>query len=474
MILRNYYSLLSYGMFSSAPKIATTNGLDASVSGSGMNIPGAIGTLMTGYGGAGVVMGTGDTKETFGDYKLAGNVISGFVYSKSTSSGKDDNGPWVKAKFTITNNNTSDVTIREVGLMLTYASSSYCMVERTVLSVPIKIEGNGGVGQLEYTVRYNLPQVEIEAPDWTGSYGVEWDYSKSSSKLTRFGAAADFTDPIPAEAVDAAGSSPFDTVAPWSEMKRYNIIDGAVSYSEGEEGFSMTSYDTMVYIPEFWYAVWKDPYAMKMRWAISPTEKAGFQKHPGSGRYISRYHTANSGGYCSKSGLSPLASVSRTNFRSNSHAKGEKWWMIDYLTWSALQMLYLVEFADFNSQSVLGTGNNSGSKKNNGLTDACVYHTLKRSSNSNQYRWVENPYSNLYTWADGINSSYGHIHLRTENADYNDAIEDATYSGCYMSDGYITRFSLCDKHPWAFISASFGGSASTYVTDSCSVNTSGL
>lgn len=229
-----------------------------------------------------------------------------------------------------------------------------------------------------------------------GAYGVEWDYSNSSPVLTRKGLAANFADPIPATSLSGTGSSPFDNIQPWAGMKRYNIIDGVVSYSEDDAGFSMTDYDTVVYIPEFWYRVEKDTTKKRWTWAISPTAQSGFTKHPGSGRYLGRYHTTGTSSAIGvKSGVNPLASTSITNFSTYAANKGAKWFLMDIATWSALQMLYLVEFANFDSQTVLGTGNNSGSVKATGITDDAVYHTLKVSGNSNQYRWIENPFSNL-------------------------------------------------------------------------------
>ena len=464
MFTRNYHAMKSYALFSKAPVIVTTAGADTTHENGMPNITSLLASLQASYK-AGVVLGTGDTAPTLYDYKLAGRVVTGFTYSYTVTSGKDENGSWAKAKYTITNNNTAAVTIKEIGIM---GGNTVCLLERTVLEVPITIEGGGGVGQIEYTVRYDVPTMEETIDlDQEGVYGVEWNFSKSSTKLTRFGDSAEFTSPVPATELTAAGSSPFDELMPWAGMKKYNIVDGAVGASEDDDGFTMTAADTVVYIPEFYYAVQCNPYEQKMRWAISMTEKEGFTKHPGSGRYIGRYHTSVvSNTYSSKSGNLPKTAITRAQARTSSHAKGDNWWQLDYATWSAVQMLYLIEYADWNSQSVLGTGQDSGAVKTAGGTDECVYHSLKRSGNSNQYRWIEDLWSNCYDFVDGIVVSDYLVYLNNENANNGDTTTNHTSTGKTIpSGGYISRYHDAGDFGWAFLPRVASGAEATYVTD---------
>ena len=97
-------------------------------------------------------------------------------------------------------------------------------------------------------------------------FGVVWDYANSTTSLTRLTAASDpngyvtvdiTEEPSPALST-GAGSSPFDNFMPWAGMEEYNIINSAVAYRQGDAGFSRSDYDTMVYIPEFYYAVIDD------------------------------------------------------------------------------------------------------------------------------------------------------------------------------------------------------------------------
>lgn len=304
--------------------------------------------------------------------------------------------------------------------------------------------------------------------DW---YGVDWFYANSSPQLTRTGAAANFSAPQPATSISGSGSSPFDSITPWAGMKRYNIINGAVSYSEDDAGFSQTDYDTVVYIPEFYFKAVKDTTDQVWSWAISPTAQEGFTKHPGSGRYVGRYHTSgDSNGVYSKSGVVPLVNKNQTNFRTYSHNKGTNWYMLDLASWSAIQMLYLVEFANFDSQTVLGTGYagvNSVVAAEGG-TDSAAYHTLKISGGHNQYRWIEDPYSNCFGLIDGYVGSTSATYAAVSNTGYSGGTTGLNSLGFALpTSGAIRGFGYSNGAPWAFIPDASDSDDSVYATYVC-------
>lgn len=319
--------------------------------------------------------------------------------------------------------------------------------------------------------QFKSTQTDFSTTDFTLGYGVEWDYSQNSSALTRIGLSDGLSDPAPATDFGAVGSSPFDSVMPWCGMKRYNIINGAVAYSEDDAGFSMTDYDTVVYIPPFYYAAYKDETNSKWRWSISPTAKEGYNLHPGSGRYIGRYHTSgSSAGVFSKSGGQALVSVSKEKFRAYTSGKGEKWWMLDIATWSALQLLYLVEFADFNSQNKLGTGAGTSGQAL-GSSDGAIYHTYNGGATTNQYRWIEQPFGRVMNWVDGMFIPNSVIYIGTKNSTFADStvgLQEAgvTIPAADWAGVYITGFGYSKTFPWVFLpDAKSGGSSSTFVTD---------
>ena len=112
------------------------------------------------YGDSGVVFGTGTTPPTIDDYCLSGDLITGISCSAVVSNADDDNGVTTTAVYTVTNANSEDITIGEIGLMAsldnTSSSDKKAFIERTVLDTPITIPA-GGVGQVTYTIRMNYP-----------------------------------------------------------------------------------------------------------------------------------------------------------------------------------------------------------------------------------------------------------------------------------------------------------------------------
>jgi len=300
-------------------------------------------------------------------------------------------------------------------------------------------------------------------------YGVLWDYSNPSSVLTRIDASAKFANPSPATSVSETGSSPFDRLYPWSDMKRYNVLSDGTVIPDTDSRFDQTNNDTVVWIPPFYYKAVKDTENNTWTWEISPVEENGFSLHPGSGKYIGRYHTSGSAsGVYTKSGILPYTNKSLKNYRtySNSKTNGSGWRMLDFATWSAVQWLYLVEFADFDSQTVLGTGWDTGDMGAMGGTDAAVYHTIKVSKAHNQYRWIEDPYSNAREYIDGIINFGGLIYTAALNF-YTGDRSQLPYTGISMgTSGLIKGFGFSYGNSWAFIpDETISGDYTQYVHD---------
>lgn len=313
-------------------------------------------------------------------------------------------------------------------------------------------------------------------------FGVMWNYANSSTALTRLTTLTDpngyvtvdiSTEPSPAVGT-GNGSSPFDNYAPWKDMDEYNIINNAVSYRKGDANFSRSSYDTMVYIPAFYVKIIKDTANSKMYFYVADGPATDFTLHPGSNSYIGRYHTANSSGYVSKTGLSAVNNITRATARTNSHTKGSKWYQWSIAQWQAVQILYLVEFADFNSQSKIGNGRaySSGSGQNSGGTDTMVYHTGRASGTENQqqvqYRHIESIWGNYRNFIDGINFSDRKAYVCLDPSKWaDDTATGYTDAGLTLpSSGYITGLDVSSDEPWLLLpTAASSGSETTYVPD---------
>lgn len=314
----------------------------------------------------------------------------------------------------------------------------------------------------------------------TNVFGVMWDYANSSTALTRLTSSNDpnsyvtnspTSEPVPAVGTDS-GSSPFDDYMPWKGMEEYNIIDGNVSYKQGESGFSRTNYDTMVYIPEFWYKIVDDSTGSKRYFYVSDGELDGFNKHPGSGKYVSRY-TANSS-YKSVSGNQSVVNITRATGRTNARNKGTGWQLYDFSSYCALILLYVVEYADWNSQAVIGRGyvDSNYAQINTGATDSMTYHTGRAAGTDGktaiQYRHIENMWGNIYQFVDGINFNYRQAYVCLDPTKYADnTAESYIDTGITLpsSDGYIKGLGYSSNNDWLIIPNASGGTDSTYIPD---------
>lgn len=311
-------------------------------------------------------------------------------------------------------------------------------------------------------------------------FGVCWNYSSTSTALSRLTKANDpnnlvnvniTTEPSPAVGT-GAGSSPFDNYLPWSGMDEYNIINNAVSYKKGASGFSRSSNDTVVFIPEYYFRIIDDAANSKRYFYIADKAKSGFTKHPGSGKYVGRYNTIS--GHYSKSGAAPLVNITRATARSGATSKGSKWSEYDYASWCAVWLLYLVEFADWNSQTQVGRGyvDNNNSAISSGGTDSMTYHTGRASGTDGktavQYRHIENPWGNVFEWINGVNFNAGAVYACTDRTKYaDDTATNYTNIGTKVqSNGYISAISAPPSAaPWAFFPTAVGGSETTYIPD---------
>ena len=106
----------------------------------------------------GVIFGDGTGVVSNDDYKLFGNIKTGFSYSSIQEVVRIDNECIKKHIYTITNGTSEDMTIAEIGYIVqAYADGYYhnALLEHTVLDEPVTIPP-GGVGQVTYTITFNI------------------------------------------------------------------------------------------------------------------------------------------------------------------------------------------------------------------------------------------------------------------------------------------------------------------------------
>lgn len=339
-----------------------------------------------------------------------------------------------------------------------------------------------------YTLRYtatddcgNSTTVDREliVKEAGGIYGVEWDGSDATT-WTRTDDAALFANPSPQHSDGnggwVGGSSPFDELLPWSGMQ---IVEDA------EAG-------TLVSIPKFYYKWTRNGNAMKLQ--ISPTAQEGFLTSPahadrgdGVGErdvvYVGRYHCAT--GYKSQTGVNPLANQTRATFRSGIHALGNNIWQYDFAMYWTICMLFLVEFADWNSQGVIGGGcSDSGSIQTMGLTDSMTYHTGTTNTAIGamnyghiQYRHIEDLWANVLDWCDGIYFNGTSVYGINNPSDFSDTANGTLIGTRPTSSGVPKTFNepTASGYEYALYPATVDGTDYTVRTcDRCYYASSGV
>ena len=248
--------------------------------------------------------------------------------------------------------------------------------------------------------------------------------------------------------------------------------DGTTAIIDGTDG------NVMVQIPKFWY---KYEFADgKHKWLISDAEQPGLELYPAFDREGTirdfRYYPAYqgftlSGKLISGSGRVPTASKTRATFRTEAAANGAGWSQIDWNLLVAVQLLYLTEYADFDTQAMLGQGITSGSTytavtgSSNSLGNAS-----SPSTNTNtqfmSYRGIENWYGQIFKFIDGVNIKDREYFVNKKPSTYADDVFTGDYvtTGMTMvaTNGYVKNI-VQNKN--GFISSDATGTDSTYIPD---------
>lgn len=322
----------------------------------------------------------------------------------------------------------------------------------------------------------------VRVESLTSVFGVSWDSSNPSTALTRLTKANDpnklvtvdiTTEPVPAVGT-GSGSSPFDSYMPWMGMEEVDIDASGRVYPANRTSPSSA---TCVKIPQFYYKVEKSGNIFRYYVADGPID--GFSLHPGSESYVARYEgylVNKSGGQalCSYSNTPAKTGLTRADFRNYAKNFASNAQLYDFAAWCAVGLLYRVEYADWGSQEKINRGIvNDSSVHKTGETDAMVYHTGRAAGGlintaAVQYRWIENPWGNVFEWIDGINVNNRVPYICTEPESYaDDTTSNYTSSGITLpNSGWIKGLGFSSVFPWALLpDTTGGGSATTYIPD---------
>ena len=303
-------------------------------------------------------------------------------------------------------------------------------------------------------------------------YGIQRDITNPSSAWERTDNAVGLS--ATATIGTITGHSDFDNRLPWSGMQRETLSTG----------------DVMVKIPKFYYQRLRSGNIETIK--ISPTAQIGFDLYPAFNMegvqqeyvYIGAYESCLEGtSLFSKTGQTPQANTNRAQFRTYARNKGAGWNLWSMMLLNAVQMLYLVEYADNNSQAKIGRGVDNGTLLQTGGADTVSGLTGCVANNGQGavvYRGIENIWGNYLTFIDGIVYYIQRYYVSNTPSQFGDNFTGASYQliGYYPTGntmGYFTTtgYNDNDLDRAYMLPVSWSGSETTYYCDqgACDLST---
>lgn len=207
-------------------------------------------------------------------------------------------------------------------------------------------------------------------------YGVKWD--RLTNQLTRTfqaaGITTDTTNFCHKGSLNPNYDNPFDKIYPWSEMVVCNVdlvkyrsgnysLKDCITAVYGDPDFTYVgTADLFVgrYRPKFWYANSEDADG-NVYFTISQVERDGFIYSPEAIDGISFCIDAGNSKVTAGAGV-PLTNITASTIHSR--AKSSGFALQDIYTIDAQIALYLVEYANMNSQAAIGYGCSSCYRQN--------------------------------------------------------------------------------------------------------------
>jgi hypothetical protein len=318
--------------------------------------------------------------------------------------------------------------------------------------------------------QYERPENRTHCSVGANVYGIKRDITSAYPTWTR----TDLAERMNATASvgTIAGESDFNNVMPWAGIEREWFESG----------------DTMVKIPKFYYQRTRSGNTEYIR--ISDNEKEGFKLHPlfnhngveSDCAYVGAYMTSPSG--LSERYKAADNSKSMASLRIRAIEKGEGWGLMDVAALSAIQMLYLVEFATYDSQSAIGKGcTESDTAVSSGTCDNVPNLTGRPAGTDGQtdivWRGIETLWGSRWQYLDGINamntSSDHRYYVCNDTSNYSadrfTGYEALSYGHDLLVNGsFVTELGIDEgenDHVMLPV-ASGAGSASTYICDGVS------
>lgn len=277
-------------------------------------------------------------------------------------------------------------------------------------------------------------------------YGVKWTKSSTSSTLTRTDDSANFTftpQKVSGGSVFQEGSSSFDELPIYKDIRLCNVVNGVATAYEGDSDFSYTPArgDVMVEIPRFYYIVTDSDTELSIKisnvqlegYHISPLHRPLNENLSGEEKaYVTAYFLDKDG----RSSGAAAALDSEITLPSSwpDGGYGNGYIPSSVMTQATIMLLYLVEVANFDSQTAVCDVGFSDDKDINGKSAELGYHSGgDETAKWCVYRHIEN------LWGKTPMALYGTIAFHTLNLLYKESPwnNNAAETSAKVPVGYV-------------------------------------
>lgn len=297
---------------------------------------------------------------------------------------------------------------------------------------------------------------------------------------------------IPQKGTTQEYISTFDNYYPFSEMRRVMLKNGVEQYEldfndsnkkkgGGSSVLTGTDGDVMVRIPKFYCDIKKVAKGNRYRVFTfkNPTGKLplGLKPHP-LFESVNKYYTGAYKGYVengvlkSISGKSPTVNKTIASFRDSARqGRDNKFNITSINELSAIFILFLIEFADLNSQKLLGQGrSNTSSLSATGTTNALGSRSGRISTddaNGNiSYRGIEDVFGNIWSFVDGLLMCDDGYYYTNNPANYGNKAQMTHFKASPVTgEGYISKMEWIKGIEHLFIPNEIKATDSTYYCD---------
>lgn len=265
----------------------------------------------------------------------------------------------------------------------------------------------------------------------------------------------------------------FDNIAPWSGITSYNYdtVGRKITALFGEPNYDPTGVNGQVLtgIPNFYWRIWEDE---TYRYYSITKEKVNnyiFASNFSLGRYT---NSGSASGVYSRSGYAPFVNYNINQAISYCKNVGTGFDCLDYHIF-LIQLLYIVEYANYNSQEVLGQGNvnntqplTSGGCDALGMRSGCLVNDGKHSV---IYRGLEDIFGNVWQFIAGINIKDRVTYISYNSGDYTADKFDGSYKALgytnAASNGWIKALGYNNNNPLIILPIAISDDASSYMRD---------